>query len=93
MPCCLAILALAAPRVVIVLLVLFSDYIGNAYESLLWPLVGFFFLPLTTLAYAYAIHSAGGVTGIYLVLVVIAVLIDLSSNGYGLTRRGRAAKA
>lgn len=91
MPCCLAIVALAAPRVLIVLLVLFSSYLDRAYETLLWPIVGFIFLPTTTLAYALAINEAGAVTGLYLVLVVIAVLIDLSSSGYGVSRRGRAA--
>lgn len=93
MPCCLAILALAAPRVVIVLVVLFSDYMGRAYETLIWPLLGFFFLPTATLAYAFAINQVGSVSGIYLIVVVVAVLIDLSSSGYGLSRRGRAARA
>jgi hypothetical protein len=93
MPCCLAIVALAAPRIVIVLVVLFSDYMGRAYETLIWPLLGFFFLPLTTLAYAFSINSAGSVQGIYLVLVVLAVLIDLSSSGYGASRRGARVAA
>jgi hypothetical protein len=69
--------ALAAPRIAIVLVVLFSDYIGRAYETTLWPLAGFLFLPLTTLAYAWAINANGSVRGFYLVAVVIAVLIDL----------------
>mgnify|MGYP003700696177 CR=1 FL=1 len=83
MPCLLALLALLTPRVVIVLLVIFSDWIGGAYNTVLWPLLGFFFMPLTTLAYALAIHQQGSVSGIYLVLVVIAVLIDLGSIGGG----------
>ena len=87
MPCCLAILALAAPRVAIVLLVIFSDYLGEAYATTLWPLLGFFFLPTTTLAYAFAIHQAGSVTGIYLVLVVVAVLIDVGAFGGGWSGR------
>jgi hypothetical protein len=56
--------------------VLFSDYIGRAYETRLWPLLGFFFMPLTTLAYAWAINSHGSVDGGYLVVVVVAALID-----------------
>lgn len=83
MPCLLALLALLTPRLVIVLLVIFSDYIGNAYQTILWPLLGFFFLPMTTLAYAFAINSNGSVDGIYLVLVVLAVLFDLGSLGGG----------
>ena len=52
MPCFVGCLALAMPRLTILLVVLLSDYIGRAYESLLWPILGFFFMPLTTLAYA-----------------------------------------
>lgn len=92
MPCCLAILTLAAPRVVILLLVIFSDYLGRAYDTVIWPLLGFFFLPTTTLAYAYAINTVGSVRGIHLVLVVVAFLIDLSSSGYGLSRRREGAR-
>jgi len=83
MPCLLALLALAFPRVVIVLVVIFSDYLGQAYETTLWPLLGFFLLPLTTLAYAFAINSHGSVSGIYAVLMVLAVLIDLGIVGSG----------
>jgi hypothetical protein len=86
MPCCLGLLALSAPRVVIVLVVFFSDYIGRAYATVLWPLLGFIFAPTTTLAYAFAMHN-GGARGLYLALIVIAVLIDLGSSGYGLSRR------
>lgn len=87
MPCCLGILALAAPRFVLVLVFVFSDYLGRAYETALWPLLGFVFLPTTTLAYAFAVNEAGSVRGLHLVVVVAALLIDLSASGYGLSRR------
>lgn len=81
MPCLLALLAFFAPRVVIVLLVLFGDYIGRAYQTTLWPLLGFIFMPYTTLAYAWAINSAGSVSGVYLFVVILAVLVDLGVIG------------
>ncbi len=83
MPCLVALLALAFPRVAIILTVIFSDYIGNAYQTTLWPLLGFFFAPLTTLAYALAMNANGSVSGFYLVIVVIAVLGDLGILGIG----------
>ena len=83
MVCLLGCIALAVPRVTIVLVVIFTDYIGRAYETTLWPLIGFVFMPLTTLAYAWAIHSNGTVTGVYLVVVVIAVMLDLGVVGGG----------
>jgi len=83
MPCLVALIALFAPRVAIVLLVIFSDYIGAAYATILWPLLGFFFMPFTTLAYAFAMNSQGSVSGLYLALVVVAVLADLATLGGG----------
>jgi hypothetical protein len=83
MPCLIALLALIAPRFVIILLWLFSGYLAAAYTTVLWPVLGFFFMPYTTLAYAVAMNNAGSVSGAYLVLVVFAVLVDLGSSGGG----------
>ncbi|UCD75620.1 MAG: hypothetical protein JSV91_01635 [Phycisphaerales bacterium] len=84
MPCLVGCLALFFPRIAIILVVIFSDYLGNAYQTIIWPLLGFIFMPLTTLAYAWAWHSnAGSVSGVYLVVVVIAALIDLGLIGTG----------
>ncbi len=81
MPCLIALLAIPLPRLAIILVVIFSDYIGTAYSTFLWPLLGFIFMPVTTLAYAWAIHSSGSVAGVQLVIVVLAVLIDLGIIG------------
>lgn len=89
MPCFVGCLALAMPRFAIVLVVIFSDYIGRAYQTMLWPLLGFVFMPLTTLAYAWAINSRGSVQGVYLVFVVVAVLIDLGLIGGSASRRSQ----
>ncbi len=83
MPCLLASIAFFFPRLAIVLLVIFGDYIGRAYDSMLWPLLGFFFMPYTTIAYAYAKNANESVEGLYLVLVVVAVLFDLGATGSG----------
>jgi cytochrome b561 len=86
MPCLLALLAFFFPRLIIIILAL-TGYIGQAYQTLLWPLLGFFFLPYTTLAYAWAINTAGNVTGIYLFVVIVAVLLDLGTIGGGASSR------
>lgn len=84
MPLLLLLLGFLAPRVVIVLLVLFSDIMGHAYQGLLIPLLGFFLLPATTLAYALAVYFGGGVHGPFWVLVmVVAVVLDLGSWRWG----------
>jgi len=81
MPCLIAAISFFFPRVVLVALWLLSDYLGRAYETVLWPLLGFFMLPFTTLAYAWAINTNGSLQGMYLVVFIIALLVDLSKSG------------
>lgn len=83
MPCLLVLIGFFFPRVVIVLLALFSNYLNHAYTGLLIPLLGFIFLPYTTLAYAWAINNHGSVDGVHLVVVIFAVLVDLGVLGGG----------
>jgi hypothetical protein len=83
MPCLVGCLALFAPRLALVLVWLFGDVLQKAYETVLWPLLGFVFMPLTTLAYAWSVYQAGAVQGGYLVLVIVAVLFDLGLIGAG----------
>ena len=78
------------PRFAIIVVVIFSDYIGRAYQTALWPFIGFLFMPLTTLAYAWAINSRGSVAGLHLVVVVAAALIDLGLVGGSASRRRRS---
>ena len=92
MPFLIGCLALATPRFAIILAVIFSDYIGRAYQTTLWPLLGFLFMPMTTLAYAWAINSRGSVVGFHLVVVVVAVLIDLGLIGGSASRRRGSKK-
>lgn len=89
MPCLLALVAYFFPRLVIVLLFIFSRYLHDAYESRLWPVLGFIFMPLTTLAYALAINANGSVTGFYAAIVVVAALLDLGTHGAGPAARRR----
>ena len=88
MPCIIVLLAFFFPRVVLAVLALTTTYLSTAYQTVLWPLLGFFFLPYTTLAYAWAWHAgAGQIGGLPLLAVIVAVLIDL-----GVVGGGRAAR-
>jgi hypothetical protein len=90
MTCLIGCLALGTPRLALVLVVVFSDYIGRAYDTMIWPLLGFFVMPLTTLAYAWAINTRGAVDGMHLVVVIVAALLDLGLiGGSGRAARGR----
>ena len=79
MPCLMVLLALCIPRVVIVLLWLFTQWFNGTFPTPLWPVLGFVFLPTTLLWYTAVQHwFAGQWTVVPIVGIVIALLIDLS---------------
>jgi len=63
------------------LIFLFSTYLERAYHGLLLPLLGFIFLPLTTLAYAWMANTGQPTAGINLLILIVAVIIDLGGLG------------
>ena len=63
MPCLLVLLILIFPRVVLVWMYLTSTYLQRAYHGLLIPLLGFIFLPLTTIVYAWLVNSHSAARG------------------------------
>jgi hypothetical protein len=93
MGCFLALLALISPRLVIVLLAIFSDVLSRAFDSWFIPLIGFFLLPWTTLSYAAFWDWGAGrhVVGIEWFFIGLAFLIDVSSWAGG--RRARYGTA
>jgi len=86
MGCLAGVIVLAMPRFVMVVLWIFTEYLSKAYDGWILPLLGFFFLPTTTLAYAVAQNETNGVKSWSLALVVLAVTLDL-----GIWGRGRGA--
>jgi hypothetical protein len=94
MPCLLLLLILFFPRVVLVLMGLFTHYFGIAYPHFTFfvALGGFIFVPLTTVVYAWiVVHNSGihQLTGLQMVWVGLALVIDLSGWGGGFRSRRR----
>lgn len=83
MPCLLLILFLAFPRIALLLLFIFSNYLQRAYHGLILPLLGFLFLPLTTLVYAWMVNTGQPTTGVNLLILIITIVIDLGGIGGG----------
>jgi hypothetical protein len=83
MPCLLVLLVLAFPRVVLVLMFLLSNYLERAYHGLIIPILGFIFLPLTTIVYAWMMNTHRPLDGVNLIILIIAVLIDAGGLGGG----------
>jgi hypothetical protein len=87
MPCLMGCLALSFPRFALFLVwLLGGSYLERAYGGWLMPLLGFFFLPLTTLAFAFSSHSlsyAGQVTPLGWLVVIVALCVDIGLVGGG----------
>ena len=80
MPCLVALFALISPRLALFFLWLFSDVLEDSYEEWIVPLLGFFILPWTTLAYAVMyVSGANEVSGFEWFIVAFAFFVDLAS--------------
>jgi len=90
MPCLLAILIVMFPRIAIVLLYIFTNFFRGVFESVLVPLLGFIFLPLTLVAYTWLTRDQRPVDAFYLVVMFVAVIIDLGFIGGASRRRERS---
>ncbi|MGH7562667.1 MAG: hypothetical protein ACRENB_16795 [Gemmatimonadales bacterium] len=92
MPCLFVLLAMAAPRLVVVLLWLFTRWFEGLFSTILWPILGFIFLPTTLLWYSAVQRWFGGRWGLIPVLgLIVALAIDLSPARSGRRRRERDA--
>ena len=77
MPCLIALVVLLFPRVFLILMFLFSNYLQRAYHELLIPILGFLFLPLTTITYAWLVNSHLPLAGVYVIILIVAVILDI----------------
>lgn len=82
------LLGLFLPRIMLIAGWLLGWFAG-AWETMLWPVLGFLLMPYTTLAYGIAETAGGGVQGGWLVLVIVGVLLDLTSGERSLRHRPR----
>ncbi len=80
MPCLLVLIGLLIPRVTLFFMWIVG-YTATAFQTALWPLLGFFFMPYTTCAYAIGINANGGFHGWSLVLLILAIFFDFTNHG------------
>jgi len=92
MGCLVVLLAFISPRLALFAIFLFSDLLSRAFDSWFVPLLGFFLLPWTTLAYAVMWSaSSNQVSGFEWFIVILAFVFDLGSYARG--SRERSARA
>jgi len=92
--CCLfAALLMFGPRAADVVWWLLEPVRWNAaFDTFVWPLLGIIFLPFTTLM--YVIVFPGGIDGLDIVWLLLAVALDVFSwFGGGYSNRGRFASS
>jgi hypothetical protein len=89
MPCLLLLVVLAFPRVVLVVLYFMTTYLQRAYDNLIVLVLGFIFLPITTLVYAWLVNTHRPLDGVNLLILLVAVLIDAGGLGGGEWHRRR----
>ena len=79
MPCLLLLIALITPRLLILVLWLFTTWFRGIFPIALWPVLGFIFLPTTLIWYTAVQHWFDGQWTLWpIVGLVIALAIDVS---------------
>ena len=85
MCCGFAILAFLGPRAALLFWWLLRPaYFSETFTTILWPLLGFFFLPWLTLM--YLIVAPGGISTFDWLFLGLALLLDIASysgSAYG----------
>lgn len=92
MCCVISVILLIGPRAGILIWWLLNPVRFNVvFDTLLWPILGFIFLPFTTLAALLVYRPLlGGWVGLDWLWIALGVLMDLSAYGGGIfSRRNR----
>lgn len=91
MGCIVAVIALTVPRILMFFVLLLTDWFGLTFETKVWPILGFFFMPYTTLAYMAAMLNNNHVlSGGWLALFIVAIIIDAGHwGGSGFSYRSK----
>ena len=93
MGCLVALLAAFAPRVVLVIMWIFTNLVDRAYHGFLIPFLGVLIVPYATLFYVLAYNPVtDGLNGGGWFFVVLGFLFDIAHwAGGGVTGRARYA--
>ena len=83
------------PRIALLLMWIFTNYVDRAFSGFLPPLLGLIFLPFTTIMFCLVSSpAAGGMVGANWIWVALGLLLDImsySSGGYGRRQRTSAS--
>jgi hypothetical protein len=92
MGCIFALISAISARFALFLVWIFTDRLTIAFRSGWEGILGFIFLPYTTLFYALVYAPGKGVDAFGWVIVALGVLLDLSTGLFGSPERRRRAR-
>jgi hypothetical protein len=90
MGCIFLLLMMLSPRLGIVFLWVFTDYVQRSFTTWIWPLLGLVFLPWTTLFYVLVAAPAGGISWWGWLFVALGLLTDVGSHVNTYANRNQA---
>jgi hypothetical protein len=91
MGCLFLLIALLSPRLGIIFLWAFTNYVvPRSFDTWIWPLLGLIFLPWTTLLYILVAAPAGGISFWGWLFVALGLLMDISSHANSWASRQQA---
>lgn len=90
MSCLYLLLALISPRILLLGLWIFTDYVGSAFSTWIWPLIGLIFMPFMTLALVWGYNTEFG--PLQIGAAIIGALMDLGVGSES-ERRRRSQRA
>jgi hypothetical protein len=88
--CLFLLITMLSPRLGVIVLWVFTDYVTRAFDSWVWPLLGLIFLPWTTLLYILVAAPVGGITLWGWLMVGLGLILDVSAHAQAYTNRQQA---
>jgi hypothetical protein len=83
----LVIAGLFVPRLVLIYLYFFTAWFSGVFETQMWPILGFIFMPYTMLWYSAVMNWYGGEWDVLqIVVLVVAIISDVSSGKSGMSK-------
>jgi hypothetical protein len=80
--CVIAVVGMGLPRLIILASWLNDPKLwGSTFDSQIWPILGFLFLPWTT--FFYVLFAQGGFDAIRWIILFVAFLGDIGTWGVG----------
>ncbi len=81
MGCLFILIAALSPRLGVIILWLFTDYVvPRTFATWIWPLLGLIFLPWTTLIYILVVAPVGTVSLWGWLMVALGLVLDINTH-------------